>query len=58
MIAIELSRRAGKIVGETKVWRELSDAKRDDFFAALDTAGKFNALPKWAKKIITDGEAE
>ena len=58
MITIELSRRAGKIVGETKVWRQLSEAKRNDFFAALDKAEKFDSLPKWAKEIITDGEAE
>ena len=58
MISIELSRRAGKIVGDTRSWRDLSNSKRDDFFDELGKAKTFDSLAKWAKKVITDGEAE
>ena len=58
MMAPELSRRAGRAFNTRRIMLDMSLDEQDKLRAALERAGTWDKLAKWAKDVILEAERE
>lgn len=55
---VEVSRRVGRVMWTTKVFRNLSWDQRDAVIRATEQAESFQDLPEWIKDLVVKAEKE